>query len=88
MPASVQLAILLRAACKTNYSHPVKLNDMEGTPTSDNLVDANHSWFMHAVVARVVVWGSALLSLIAFAYVGRSFSIPSLHGYSVSLLEG
>ena len=61
---------------------------MEGTPTSDNLVDANHSWFMHAVVARVVVWGSALLSLIAFAYVGRSFSIPSVHGYSVSLLEG
>jgi hypothetical protein len=75
------------SALKTNYSHPGKLNDMDGTTSSD-LIDPNRSWFMHAVVARVVVWGSAMVSLAIYAYVGRLFSIPSLHGYSTSLLEG
>ncbi len=43
---------------------------------------------MHAVVARVVVWGSAIAALAIYRYVGRLFSIPSLQGYSTSLLEG
>jgi len=37
---------------------------------------------------RLIVWGSAAIALAIFWYVGASFSIPSLRGYSGSLLEG
>jgi len=57
------------------------------TPTPIS-TDPGPSWFFQTVVTRVIVWGSAFVSLAIFWYLAGTFSIPYLRGYSGSLLEG
>lgn len=45
------------------------------------------SWMVQTVVARLVIWGSAAVSLAVYWWIGNGFAVPLEKGYSATLLE-